>query len=112
MSGAELKVQLTGLGLPPSWLAEQLGVTMRTVVRWFDIDEVPASAIHEIEQVSALTLDEMRRMLSEIDGGVVHTLRTDDDSPDGLPASWHRALTFRVLEHLHASGTDVAVAYR
>lgn len=111
MSGAELKVQLTGLGLTPAWLAEQLDITTRTVIRWCALDQVPAKAVAEIDKINAETNLEMNRtyqaMLAD---GVLRTQRVDH--PGHLPAAWHRALTFRVLEHVRNEGLiHVAVAY-
>lgn len=126
MSGAELKTRLGGLGLPPSWFADRLNVTMRTVVRWFDSPSVAPEVIDELEALSSTAVDEMRRMLKrvkEIDNEIIlSTYRTDEeylteqpDLPKGCapwPASWHRQLTFRVMEHLQAQGHTVVVRYK
>jgi hypothetical protein len=47
------------------------------------------------------------------DGTVVlRTYRTDDEFGDKQwPASWHRMLVFRVLEHFKAQGNTVIVEY-
>jgi hypothetical protein len=111
MSGAELKVQLTGLGLSPLWLAGQLGVAKRTVLRYFDRDEVPAEAADEIERVARLTRDEMSRVIYAMENGVVFTQRKGVQELNSLPATWHRALTFRALEHVRSQGVDVSVAF-
>ena len=114
MTGAELKVQLTGLGLPLVWLADRLGVSKRTILRWYDRDKVPAIAVMEIDRVAAITSDEMSRVIYAMENGVVHTQRTDAEGVaecNTLPASWHRALTFRVLEHIRSQGVDASVAY-
>lgn len=118
MSGAELKVQLTGLGLTPAWLAEQLGIATRTVIRWCGQDRAPARAVAIMDEVNDMTTAEMNRIYQAmLVDGVLRTLRTDSGQPpSAMPASWHRALTFRVLEHVRANGhingrTDVTVAY-
>lgn len=115
LTGSELKVMLGGLGLPPSWFAKRMGVAMRTVVRWFDEDgPISPRAEDELERINTETLREMRKMVAKADrvkGTVVlRTYRTDGDI-DGWPATWHRALTFRVLEHLRAQGRTVRVEY-
>lgn len=115
--GSELKVRLGGLGLPPSWFASRMGVTMRTVVRWFDSVQVDPAAAAELEKLSDLTVKEMLKMLSKVpdDGPVVlKTYRTDKQFPSKMdwPASWHRLLTFRLWEHLTAQERDVEVRYR
>lgn len=121
MTGAALKVTLGGLGLPPSWFAKRVGVTMRTVVRWFDGDNVPPRVATEIAALQKMTLDEMRKTVSAVSStdSVVRlwTYRTDKELTNsvpikGLPAAWHRALTFRVAEHLRAQGRSVTVEYR
>lgn len=118
ITGAELKTRLGGLGLPPTFLATRMGVTMRTVVRWFDGDGVSQEVADELQRLEAKTLEEMTRMLEEIDDTVVdatlRTYRTDEEFSNryGWPASWHRALTFRVLEHLEAQEHTVSVEYR
>ena len=118
MTGAELKVQLTGLGLTPQWLADRLNVTKRTILRWFDLDEAPPEAVAEIERITAVTVAEMGRLIftagRSAAGGtaVVHTRRTEGvQELNTLPASWHRALTFRVLERVRAQGVKVSVGY-
>ena len=112
ISGPEMKCTLQGLGIPPSWFADRVGVTMRTVVRWFDVDAVPDRAAAELATLNRRTLTEMHQVLSRSqDNGVVSTYRTDKDISDGLPASWHRALTFRVLDHLRSNDLPVSVRY-
>ena len=117
MSGAELKVQLTGLGLTTTWLADQLHITTRTVIRWCELDAVPARAVAKIDQVSSLTSEEMNRIYYAMrTDGVVRTQRTDQDAgsvqkSNHLPASWHRALTYRVLQHVRSQGSDPSVSY-
>lgn len=115
MSGAELKVQLTGLGLTPVWFAQQLDITTRTVFRWFSLDRAPARAVTEIDRIAALTTTEMNRIYQAmLADGMLRTYRTDrnvDRQACTLPAAWHRALTFRVLEHARSQGINVTVTY-
>ena len=111
MSGAELKVQMTGLGLPSIWLATRLGVYTRTVIRWYEADRIPAKAVAEIEAITRLTNAEMHLQLSYLNAdGVLRTERANREGTD-LPASWHRALTFRVLDYARSKGLPVEVAY-
>lgn len=122
MNGPELKVRLGGLGLPPSWFAERLGVTMRTVVRWFDGEDVAPLVAAEVSRLDSLTITEMRKVIEKIgdvkEGDTVKltTFRTDEEFPKRgkvhWPASWHRQLSFRVLEHLEAQGAAVRVEYK
>lgn len=120
MTGAELKVALQALGLPPSWFAEHMRVTMRTVVRWFDGTAVSSDIAVAVDALSDQALAEMRKMVKaagNADPVTLHTYRTDGEFkaewPDtDKPASWHRALTFRVMEHLKAEGKIVNVEYK
>lgn len=119
MTGAELKVMLGGLGLPPGWFAERMGVTMRTVVRWFDGDLVSVEVADEVQHLSTLTINEMKHILDTEqtdDAGdvVLKTYRVDKEfvSKLGWPAEWHRALIFRVAEHLRAQDFSVRIEYR
>lgn len=117
MNGCELKVRLGGLGLPPSWFATRMNVTMRTVVRWFNSDVVEPAVGDEIEKLSDLTVKEMLKMLNRVpDEGpvVLKTYRTDKEftSKHNWPASWHRLLTARLREHLEAQERVVRMEYR
>lgn len=122
MTGAELKVQLTGLGLTPAWLAGQLGVASRTVIRWCDQDgPVPDKAANEIERITTVTDAEVIRMIETAEAGplgdTIRTQRTDADIKgvqhlNTLPASWHRALTYRAMRMLRGDGIRVTVDYQ
>lgn len=119
LSGAELKTSLGGLGLPPSWFAEMFGVTMRTVVRWFDSAHVSDEVASELDKLAETTVDEMRKMVNKAERNgedpiTLRTYRTDEEytSANDWPASWHRMLTFRVMDHLRAQGHTVNVEYR
>jgi hypothetical protein len=119
ISGPELKTALTGLGLTPKWFAGRLDISMRTVVRWFDLEEIPEYAARELEHVRSLTRVEMRNVLAAWGNtGAVRTFRRDCDITHeheleyAVPASWHRALTFRVVEQIRSNGKEkVTVGY-
>jgi len=115
MSGAELKVVLTGLGLTPAWLANQLHVTSRTILRWMDDPAVPAKVVAVIETVSEVTDKEIEKIAQAARiAGILYTRRTDDEGVaerNTLSANWHRHATFRALSSLHDSGTTVTVEY-
>ena len=114
MTGAELKVQLTGLGLTPGWLADQLSITPRTVLRWLDQDAIPTKAVAVIETVTEVTDREIEKITQTARiTGVVHTRRTDEGVAERntLSATWHRHAAFRALNNLRASGTHVTVEY-
>ena len=115
MSGAELKVVLTGLGLTPAWLADQLNVTSRTILRWMDDDTVPAKVVVVIERVCEVTDKEIERIAQTARiTGILSTRRTDDESVaerNTLSANWHRHAAFRALNHLRDSDAPVKVEY-
>lgn len=115
MSGAELKVVLTGLGLTPAWLAHQLNVTSRTILRWMDDDAVPAKVVTVIERVREVTDKEIEKIAQTARiTGVISTRRTDDDGVaerNTLSATWHRHAAFRALDHLRNSDATVKVEY-
>jgi hypothetical protein len=123
MTGAELKTKLEGLGLPPSWSASRMNVTMRTVVRWFDLQEVSDEVVAEVDKLLDLTVAEMQKMVAKApESGqiVLKTFRTDKEftgkwlgrSEGRTPATWHRSLTFRVLDHFRSDGREVRVEYK
>lgn len=112
MSGAELKVRLTGLGLTPAWLAEQLDITTRTVIRWCGQDRVPAKVVAVMDEINDMTDTEMNRIYQEmLADGMLRTYRRNYPGSGRLPATWHRALTFRVLDHARRQHINCTVGY-
>lgn len=117
MSGAELKVRMTGLGLPANWLAKQCDVYTKTVIRWYQSDRVPAKAVAEMNRISAITSREMHHMIRDMGTEVVFYTEYANRESEGcsevnaLPASWHRALTYRVLEYALTQNVNATVAY-
>lgn len=115
MSGAELKVTLTGLGLTPAWLAAQLHVTSRTILRWMDDPAVPVKAVAVIEAVCKTTDKEIEKIAQTARiAGILYTRRTDNEGVaerNTLPATWHRHAAFRALNDLRNSDTPVKVEY-
>lgn len=122
ISGAELKTGLQELGIPPSWFAEHCGVTMRTVVRWFDSPYV-AEPIAEkladlVDQADSIVLGLYRSKLSEGAPYVLQTYRTDDEFAQvaallSVPpiAAWHRAVIGRVRARLREDGLEATIKY-
>lgn len=115
MSGAELKVILTGLGLTPAWLANQLHVTSRTILRWMDDAAVPSKVVAVIEAVCEVTDKEIEKITHTARiAGVLYARRTDDEGVaecNTLPATWHRHAAFRALNDLRNGDTPVKVEY-
>lgn len=89
-------------------------------MRWLDQDRIPEYAAKELEVIYGITNTEMIDVLTRgWSSGVLQTFRRNSDVTSdhafaeyGLPASWHRALTFRAVEQLRASGRkNVTVDY-
>lgn len=122
MTGAQLKTILQGLGLPPSWFAAHMGVTMRTVVRWFDSGVIPFETSEAVIKLQVKTQIEVDRLVTAVAAHppVIVTYRTDREWQDrGMPnmtvpcvASWHRAIVFRTAEALAAMEIPTTIEYR
>lgn len=106
--------------MTPKWFAGHLNISMRTVVRWLDQDRIPEYAAKELTKIHSITRTEMIEVLTRgFTSGVLTTFRRNSDvnadhtlAEYSLPASWHRALTFRAVEQLRSSGRqDVTVDY-
>ena len=118
MTGSELKCHLGALGIPPSFIASKMGVTMRTVVRWFDSESVSPEVVAVIDDPRDATDSEMARLRKAADSRrnepvVLQTYRTDDEYPnaDDMPATWHRQVVYRLMEKLREEGKTVTVQY-
>lgn len=109
---AELRSLIDWMGLTRAWFAERLHVQERTVVRWCDGETpIPEKAAVEIvslwnqaaQRILSLT---SAAVASSADGAVtLKTFRVDSEyhkavDSDEFPASWHRALTCRAMDHL------------
>lgn len=100
LTDAELRVAREDLGLTAEWLADRLGVTLRTIRRW----EHGHSPIPEgvADEMTALT----EAADVQVDGWVVELLDVPEPvlaipregERDGWPASWWRALAARIVE--------------
>jgi hypothetical protein len=119
ITGPEMKVLLGGLGISPGWFGSHLGVTMRTVVRWFDGDPIPQRAMDAVDALCTATNEEIELLRKLIDRRrsvvTLKTFRTDEEFPGlmgmGLPASWHRQIVFRLMTQLRAEGKTVVIEY-
>lgn len=119
MTPIELKAVREWLGVTAEWLADHLGVALRTVRRWESgaRDEngklkypIPDGVRLEVEHLEALTgrvvtmnIDTLRDAREP----AVVTYRSDEEywaaePQDGLrwPASWHRGVVMRVAEEV------------
>lgn len=109
---AELQSLLGWLGLTRPWLAQRLGVYERTVIRWCDgVNTVPEKASVEMVRVWNHAADSIKVIVDvgcreAVDGLVtLRTFRVDADyhqvtKQTEYPATWHRALTCRAMDHI------------
>ncbi|HJT96175.1 MAG TPA: hypothetical protein VJ777_30205 [Mycobacterium sp.] len=108
---AELKSLLGWLGLPREWFAERCKVSRRQVIRWEDgdtpISETASAEIVRIwNEATAKIIDIVNtsttKQGSSPDGVItLRTYRVDDDCTNtGYPATYHRALVCRAMDHL------------
>lgn len=109
---AELKSLLGWLGLTRPWLAARLNVGERTVIRWEDGKaRMSEAASVELVRVWNYAADSIRTMIeaaqsTAVDGVItLRTFRVDSEYHEqtgqtDYPASWHRALTCRAMDHI------------
>lgn len=95
MTPAELKSRREALGLPVRWLAERWGVSTVTVQRWERDRAVPTELADDLRGIE-LAADDLARGLADA-GGDVAVPATDAESPDGMPAAYHRAVALRAV---------------
>ena len=94
-TAAEFRNRREEFGLSAEWLADQLGVALKTVQRWENGHRrIPEGLVDEMHQLSEAMGEGMARPWAE------HLLKTVDavmmiprtGTHLGLPASWYRAL--------------------
>lgn len=106
---AELKSLLGWLGLPKVWFAKRLGYKdERMVAKWEDgesvISEKAAAELvrlwNEAAQRISVIVDTAASQANGDGVIVLTTYRTDKECPGDYPASYHRALVCRAMDHL------------
>lgn len=109
---AELRSLIDWMGLTRAWFANRLGVQERTVVRWCDgkapIPEKAAVEIVKLWNHAVQLIVGMSKAATEnAERGtvVLKTFRVDSEyhkavDSEEFPASWHRALVCRTMDHL------------
>lgn len=101
MTPAELKCARERLGLTTQWLADKWGVALYSVKRWETSRTVPDDLAADVEAM-------LGRMDGAIESGrfcadrVIEVPRTDADSPDVMPAAYHRAVALEVARETGA----------
>ena len=101
MTPAELKSTREALGLSSHWLADRWGVALYSVQRWERGRTLPEELAIDLESlVRRMGVDVERMSL----GGdrVIEVPRTDAESPDEMPAAYHRAVALAVARETGA----------
>lgn len=106
MNAAEFVCQRELLGLSIVWLAENLGVTKRTIYRWENgTHPIPDWAADRIRLYTKNTEKVIGELVVKVvqDPGRFPFLVTyrEDWGLAGLPASWHRLTMARTAERLN-----------
>ena len=102
MTPAELLCAREYLGLPKQWMAEHLGVDLKTLWRYErGLSEVPKPVAGAVEELLEHTAEVVSAMTMKCEGMQPGSLiRTYPDTADlvGFPPSWHRMVCSRVAE--------------
>lgn len=97
MTPADFKAMRESMGLSTKWLAVRWGVSMLSVQRWERNRSMPPELERDFESIRSC-------FRAEVDDGVsdaspsLSVPRVDDESPDGFPAAYHRAVALRIAE--------------
>lgn len=123
MTGAEMQTAREFLGLSRGWLAEDLQINERRMMRMeADKESIPNAIVARLDEIAAVTKDEVtdliaknRRLSKKFPDKdlFIRTYRVDEDyegSGDykGYPSKWHRMVCARVCEAVQGLG----VTYR
>ncbi|MEU7831411.1 DUF1870 family protein [Nonomuraea sp. NPDC049129] len=106
MTDAELKVVREFLGLSLQWLADHLGVSLRTVQHWeqgkYAIPDGVRLTIEGLESTAAQQVDAGVGVLNDAPDAVMAIPRVDSDCPPECPwpPSWHRAVSARIAQEI------------
>ncbi|MET8985806.1 DUF1870 family protein [Nonomuraea wenchangensis] len=106
MTDAELKVVREFLGLSLQWLADHLGVSLRTVQHWeqgkYAIPDGVRLSIGQLETVAGQQVTAGVELLKDAADVAMAIPRAEKDCPAGCPwpPSWHRAVAARVAQEV------------
>ncbi|WP_202976935.1 helix-turn-helix domain-containing protein [Ornithinimicrobium flavum] len=113
LTAAEFRIRRETFGLSAEWLAERLGVALKTVQRWENGHRpIPDGVAEDMDLISTAMGEVAARNCAE------HLLRTEDPVMSipragthfGFPASWYRALVDQVRHLLMAEYGDPGLA--
>lgn len=123
MTGAEMQTAREFLGLTRGWLATDLQMGERRMMRMeADQERIPDALVTRLDEIAAATKDIVSDMIAHYrraskrnpdENIFIRTYRTDDDYAAsseylGYPAKWHRMCCARVCEAVQGLG----VTYR
>ena len=113
MTAAEFRICRESFGLSAEWLAERLGVALKTVQRWENGHRpIPAGIQDEMNQIAIAIGEVAARNCAEhllkIQDAVMRIPRTGTHL--GFPASWYRALVDSVRHVLMNEYGDPGLA--
>lgn len=103
MTAAEFRMSREAFGLSAEWLAERLGVALKTIQRWENGHRpVPEGVAREMDEMTTAMHMGAAHLCAEFlitaDDPVLVIPRTG--SLFGFPASWYRALVEQIRENL------------
>lgn len=103
LTAAEFRMRREAFGLSAEWLADRLGVALKTVQRWENGHRpIPAGVAREMDLISTATGEGVARRWAELlltaQDPVLMIPRTG--ALFGFPASWYRALVDQVRDLL------------
>lgn len=113
LTAAEFRNRRETFGFSAEWLAERLGVALKTVQRWENGHRpIPEGVAADMDQIGTAMFESAARRCAE------HLLKTEDvvmkipraGTHLGFPASWYRALVDQVRELLVAEYGEQGVA--
>lgn len=106
LTAAEFRMSREALGLSAEWLADRLGVALKSVQRWENGHrQIPRGVVWEMEKISTVIREGVASQWAE------HLLQTQDPvltiprtgTLFGFPASWYRELVNLVRDILLTS---------
>ena len=121
MTGAEMQMTREFLGLTRGWLADDLQMGERRMMRMeADKERIPDALVARLDEVAAYTKDVVSEMIAHYrrlskrnrdDDLFIRTYRTDEDYAEaddyqGFPAKWHRMCCARTCEAVQGLGVS------
>ncbi len=99
MSPAELRMVREYLGVSAEWLADRLGVALRTVRRWeHGQSAVPDGVREQVEELEVVAAGHVNAAVDALGDAVEAVLTIPDADAGGFPAGWWRMVAARVAQ--------------